>query len=160
MNSKYFWQGEPVKIDFGAVYVEENEDKPLFWYNYECNWDFNLNKTKYGEQKGAMIPAIKIYYRDHEPFIISNHFGIGVSKLLKGGSPRHTHFSFYDDIKFDHIENLPSFELKQAFKITDFDEEGFSNYEASRRKWQEKNFPEEFEKLERLKNSFRNPTLK
>lgn len=159
--SKYFWQGEPVLVEYGGVYIEENTEKPLFWYNYECNWNSDLNKPKYGDDKGALIPAIKIfYYRDHDPFIISNHFGIGVNKLLKGGSPRHTHFSFADDVKFECTEYLPSYTLEKAFKITEFNEEGFSKHEASRKKWQQQNFPEEFEKLEILKNSFRNATTK
>lgn len=161
MKSKYFWQGEPVLVDFGAVYIEENIEKPLFWYNYECNWDVNLNKPKYGEQKGAMIPAIKIYsFQGDELLIISNHFGVGANKLLKGGWPNHTHFSFSDNVKFESRENLPSYTLQKAFKITEFDEEGYSKYEEGRKKWQKENFPEEFEKLERLKKAFRNPNTK
>ena len=155
-KEKYFWQGEPVRIEFGVAYPEENKGKPLFWYNYECNWDFLQDKPIYDTHKFCMLPAIKIYYKDQKPFIISNHFGIGVNKLLKGGSPRHTHFSFADNVKFETIDELESWELKQSFKITKFDEEGFTNYEAKRNKWQKENFPEEYEAMEKIKNSFRN----
>ena len=154
-TAKYFWQGEPVRIEFGAAYPEENKEKPLFWYNYECNCDFLQDKPIYDTHKFCMLPAIKIYYKDQKPFIISNHFGIGVNKLLKGGSPRHTHFSFADNVKFETIDELESWVLKQSFKITEFDEEGFSNYEAKRNKWQKENFPEEYEEMEKFKNSFR-----
>lgn len=154
-TAKYFWQGEPVRIEFGAAYPEENKEKPLFWYNYECNWDFLQDKPIHDTRKIGMLPAIRIYYQDQKPFIISNHFGIGVNKLLKGGSPRHSHFSFADNVKFETIDELVSWGLKQSFKITEFDEEGFSNYEAKRNKWQKENFPEEYEEMEKFKNSFR-----
>ena len=148
---KYYWQGEPVRIEFGAAYPEENKDKPLYWYNFECNYDTNLDKPIFDTYKNAIIPAIRIHYGKEKPFVISNHFGIGVNKLIKWGSPRHTHFSFYDKIKFETIDELVSWELKQYFKITEFDEEGFSVHEAKRRKWQKENFPEEYEQSERLR---------
>lgn len=148
---KYYWQGEPVRIEFGAAYPEENKKKPLYWYNFECNWDFLQDKPIYDTIKSSTIPAIKIYYKDYKPFIIANHFGIGINKLLKGGSPRHTHFSFDENVKFETIEQLVIWGLKQYFKITEFDEEGFSVHEAKRRKWQKENFPEEYEQSERLR---------
>jgi len=51
-DQKYFWQGKPVKVQFGYCKVQENKERPLWWYNYECF----LIKSK----KCTIIDAIKI----------------------------------------------------------------------------------------------------
>lgn len=140
------WQGEPIETRFGYVMIKENKNKPLYWYNFECNTRVNHNKKyvpNYGLSGIALIEAIEIKQGDSK-FVISNHFGIGVSKLLKGGWPNHTHFSL--DGEFTQDNN---------FAIYDFDEIGYSNHEAERNKWQKENYPVEFKKLEDFKNSFK-----
>ena len=77
-DQKYFWQGKSVKVQFGYCKVQENKERPLWWYNYECF----LSKSK----KCTIIEAIKI--EGKEPFVIANHFGIGVYKLMNGGWPK------------------------------------------------------------------------
>ena len=125
---KYQWQGFDVKITIGLCKVTRNEEKPLYWYNYECatnnGYDF----------KSALVPAVKIE-TDTESFCIANHFGIGIHKLINGGWPNYSHFS------------LPSegFEKywKDGFHITEFDSEGYAKHEGERRQWQKESFPEE-----------------
>jgi len=132
MKSNYQWHGESVKTLFGYSYVKENVDKPLCWYNYECDLI---------HPKGhAVIGAIKITTKDNEEFVIANHFGIGINKLLKGGWPNATHFSL----------PLESFRKDKHFIIKEFDLDGYSEYEANREKWQEINYPEEYKKLKEL----------
>lgn len=134
MNRKLFWQGEPIKTEFGYCNVSENTDKPLWWYNYECNLDPMIGKV-------AAIPAIKITYADYS-FCISNHFGIGYHKLTHGGWPNYSHFSLpLDSFVQDH---------HPEFNIYNFDLEGYENHEAKRRNWQHREFPVEFEKSEQL----------
>lgn len=152
-NKKYFWQGEPVKTDFGVVYQPENKEKPLFWYNYECNWNTTLDKPIYDTEKIAAIPAIKVTTENGYTFFIANHFGIGANKLKKGGWPNHTHFSFSDDVKFEGVEELGA--LRNMYSIREFDEDGFVEYEAKRKRWQKENYPDEFARMERIENSFR-----
>lgn len=125
MKAKYQWHGEPVKVKFGNCIVKENKDKPLYWYNFEC----------YPEGK-ACIPALKVTTKNGQSFMISNHFGIGVYKLLKGGWPDTSHFSL--DGKFN---------TKPQLKITEFDPDGYANYEAEREKWQNEHYPEEYKKI-------------
>ena len=151
-NQKYFWHGEPVKTELGAVYVLENTEKPLYWYNYECNWDIDQDKAIHGD-KAAMIPAIRVTSKDGYSFIISNHFGIGINKLLKGGWPNQSHFSFNDDVKFETLEELGS--LRIAYSIRKFDEEAFSAHESKRKLWQKKNHPEAYKERELLMESFK-----
>lgn len=140
MKSKYQWQGEPVKVRFGYVTVVNREDKPLYWYNYECNTDGN-----YGE---ADIPAIEVTYHD-QVFFIANHFGIGAHKLKHGGWPNYMHFSLFGHFKEETIPELLNGKRQ-------LNEEKFAEHESNRRKWQKYNFPEEFEKNEHLKESMRN----
>lgn len=154
-KQKYFWQGEPVKTDFGVVVQPENKEKPLYWYNFECNWNVAENKPRYGTVKTCSIPAIKVTTKDGQVFLIANHFGIGANKLMKGGSPRDTHFSFGDNAKFQGAEDLGVF--RNAYSIRKFDEDGFVEYEAKRERWQKENFPEEFERMENLRKSFKRP---
>ena len=90
---KYKWQGEPVKVTFGNCIVIENKEKPLWWWNYECNEGSASLDGK------AVIPSLKIKTKEGNEFMIANHFGIGIHKLLNGGWPSHAHFSV--DGEFD-----------------------------------------------------------
>ena len=152
-NQKYFWHGEPVKTDFGYATVQENKEKPLFWYNFECLWNLNEGKPYYGTKKSAMIPTIKVTSKDGQSFLIANHFGIGASKLKKGGWPNHIHFSLPDNAKFEGCEDLGV--LRNIYSIREFDEEKFAEHEKLRGIWQKENFPEETKKMDNLKAMFR-----
>lgn len=121
----YCWHGEPVEVVFGCSYVSENVDKPMYWYNYECR-----NSSVIGND---LIPAIKITLKDGQSWVIANHFGIGIYKLLQGGWPNCVHFSLdLDTFKEDKAKH---------FKLTEFDHDRYSEHEAARRKWQKANTP-------------------
>ncbi len=130
---KYQWQGKDVKVKFGFCTPKENYDKPLWWSNYET---VCLKEA---------IPALMI----NDDFVISNHFGIGVYKLLQGGWPNCSHFS------------LPKDEFMQdgshCFRITEFDLDGYSERESKRNKWFKANYPEEHEKMEALRRMIIRP---
>lgn len=128
---KYQWQGEKIKVKFGNCIVERNKEKPLYWYNYECFLQYDDK---------ACIPAIQITYNDRV-FIIANHYGIGVHKLINGGWPNYTHFSL------DGI-----FSTNPQLKYSKFDLDGYSKYEAEREKWQKKTSPEEYKKILALRD--------
>lgn len=132
MKNNYQWQGEPVKVEFGLSIVKENSEKPLWWYNFECNDSFPKGR--------AAIPAIRITTNNDYSFILSNHSGIGVHKLINGGWPNYAHFSLPDD----------GF-TKGGFKITEFDELEYCRHEADRNKWQKENYPEEYKQVESLR---------
>lgn len=133
-NQPYKWQGEPVNVRFGNVAVKMNYENPLCWYNFEC--------AKSVTRKSECIPALEITTNSGSKFCISNHHGIGVYKLLRGGWPDCVHFS------------LPNnFATWPSLKETKFDEVRYSKHESERRKWQKETFPEEFEKLQALKKS-------
>jgi hypothetical protein len=136
-NKKYQWQGEPVSVIFGYCVVAANQEKPLWWYNYECALD---RDTK------SCICVIKVILKTGETFLLANHFGIGVHKLLNGGWPNYQHFSI--DGNFSTSSPDP-WQLK-------FDLEGFEDHESKRRIWQKENFPDEFERMERLRMSMQN----
>lgn len=152
-KQKYFWHGEPVKTDFGAAYVFEYPERPLWWYNFECNWDVTLDKEKRDTVSVAMLPAIKVTPKNGDSFYIANHYGIGAHKLRNGGWPSHKHFSIGSDAKFEGVEELGS--LRNVYSIREFDEVGFSQHEAKRERWQKENFPEEYARMQALKESFR-----
>jgi len=139
MKNKYFWQGEPVKITFGNCVVKSKPGFPLWWYNFECR--------TYGEfgsiYDTAIFPAILVH--SSTDFVISNHFGIGINKLTKGGWPNQTHFSLPIDC----------FKSRPKFKILEFDEESYANHEAAREKWQKENYPAEYKKMKALRGSFK-----
>jgi len=119
---QYEWQGEPVKVEFGAAAFSRNEEKPLYWYNYECR-----------KSGTGVIDAVRITTKSGQTFIIANHFGIGVHKLLRGGWPNLGHSSIPDDCHFEGGKNKTGF-------LTEFDEEGYAAYESKREKWMEENF--------------------
>lgn len=135
MKRNYKWQGEPVKVKFGCSVVKYNKEKPMYWYNYECS----LNAPS----MTAIIPTVKVI-TPNDSFVISNHYGIGVYKLLKGGWPNCTHFSVDDD----------SFTENRRYMISRFNDEGYAIHEAERRKWQKETYPEEYRKLEAIRSCF------
>lgn len=135
-KNQYQWQGEPVKVEFGTCVVEENKDKPMWWYNFECNLT---------HPKGiAVIEAVRVIHETGS-FILANHCGIAVHKLLNGGWPNYAHFSLDGDFKASK---------SPVYKITEFDLFGYELHEAGRRKWQRENFPAEFERSEALRRVF------
>lgn len=90
-GSKYQWQGEPVEVEFGYASVELQKDKAFYWSNYECSISSISGR--------AVIPAVRVIpfksdKEPNEPFLIANHFGIGVVKLRSGGWPDMPHHSF------------------------------------------------------------------
>lgn len=133
---KYFWQGEPVRAEFSAAFVDINEEKPLYWYNYECLVDSKIKK--------ALIPAVKITLKSGEQFCIANHFGIGASKLKKGGWPDHRHFSI-------PVECFVSNMWDTISSPTEFDEESFSEYESKRNNFFKNKYPIEYQKMLELR---------
>lgn len=135
---KYCWQGETVKVEFGMCSVKASKEKPLWWYNYEC--ELNAPALQ------AIIPAVRVTVQSGEQFCIANHYGIGVHKLLRGGWPDCAHFSL----------PVESFEpsKRRCYQLKEFDELGYSRHEAERRKWQKETYPEEFEKVEALRQEF------
>lgn len=142
-KTNYAWHGESVKVRFGLATVKRHKEKPLYWYNYECT-------IEHPEYDSAHISAVEITTKYGYVFVIANHFGIGVHKLLAGGWPSHQHFSISDDFKFtEHKE----------YRLYDgeFDLQGFEEHESARRKWQRENFPDEFEKSDQLRKLIRKP---
>lgn len=139
---KYQWQGEPCKVEFGYTKVKTVLEKPMWWYNYECSLD------KLGV---ALIPSVKISQHGQE-FVLANHHGIGVHKLINGGWPNYAHFSLP---KTDFVSNLTWDEI-QVWVFKSFDLEAYKEHESNRRKWQKLEHPEEFEKHEQLIKAMRN----
>ena len=138
-NKKTFeWQGEEVKVKFGLALTKTNKDKPLYWYNYEVSLEETIM------QGNTLISAIQIETSRGSKFVISNHFGIGVHKVLNGGYPNIQHFSFSDDVEF---KEHPEYETYDG----EFQLEEFEEHESNRRKWQKENFPVEFDNSERLR---------
>jgi|GEM_PF-3125348 hypothetical protein len=149
---KYQWQGDPVSVRFGYVNQQENSEKPLYWYNFECytkeEIDGSFKDDHFVKSNGnhfSLIPAIEVTTKQGNKFLIANHYGIGVSKLLKGGWPNHTHFSLNG-----------TFEESGAryFAFKSFDLDAFERHESERRNWQKITYPIEFEKMEQFRNSF------
>jgi len=140
-DKRYQWQGEPVTVEFGQSVVRTNEERPMWWYNYECDMT---------HPKGiAVIEAIRVTQRS-QSFVMANHYGIGVSKLLKGGWANHTHFSLpADGFKPHGYEDL----IVRVPFILEFNEEEYAAHEAGRLAWQEKEYPEQFAKMEQLRSA-------
>lgn len=132
---KYQWHGEPVQVEFGNCVVKDNKDKPLWWWNYECAMERPSGM--------ACIPVVRITDNTGYSFMIANHDGIGVHKLLNGGWPGHQHFTVSG--KFSSTPEL---------KYDSFDEVAFAEHEAARDKWQKETYPEEWEKNQQLRNAF------
>lgn len=134
---KYKWHGESVKTKFGFYKIEENKEKPLYWYNFECAHDDYYNRQ---QKTHAYVPCVEVTTKCGQVFYIANHFGIGIHKLLAGGWPSHSHFSL----------NGGEFDEHWRTGIYVFDLDSYEKHEAKRRKWQAENFPDEFSKSERL----------
>ncbi len=154
---KYQWHGEPVSVRFGYVFQEENTEKPLYWYNFECcnKEDVNVNydEDHFVARNGnhfALIPAVEVTYGNEKSFLLANHCGIAVHKLTNGGWPGYAHFSLSGKFKEDHA---PYYAIKK------FDLEAYETYENKRRTWQKKNYPIEFERSEQLRLSIVQPTV-
>lgn len=148
---KYQWHGEPVKTEFGYCRVTENKEKPLYWYNYECLWDdYHQKERRSALEKFAHVPAIRVTSEGHS-FCIANHHGIGVHKLINGGWPSHRHMSLPVE-GFVPESELPVDE-RILYAIRKFDLEAFEQYESERRKWQKRNYPEEFARMDELRKA-------
>ncbi len=157
MKKKYQWQGEPVTVKFGYVLQQENKEKPMYWYNFECHTKEQINGDREIDHMVmnngshfSLIPAIKVTTGSDSEFLLANHFGIGVRKLLKGGWPNHAHFSLNGEFK----ESAAPY-----FKIASFDLDGYEKHESDRRSWQKKEYPEQFEKLEALRRGAQSRSL-
>lgn len=153
MKHKYQWQGEPVKVKFGYVLQEEAVEKPMYRYNFECytkeEIDGIFKVDHFVQSNGkhfSLIPAIEVESNTGYKFKLANHYGIGITKLLKGGWPNHAHFSLDGSFKESNAHYF-------AFKK--FDLEGYENHESERRSWQKKNYPVEFERMEQLCAGFK-----
>lgn len=136
------WQGEEVYVECVWVRVWEYKEKPLWWFNFEVEQERSVNLG----HNYAVIEALKIHCKNSEPFYISNQFGVGMRKLRKGGWPRQSHSSFGG--KF---EEIPPKKGWLAYPTKSFCLKDYERQERARRQWQKKNFPEEFEKSERLR---------
>lgn len=154
MENTLKWQGEPIIARFGFSIVKENKDKPMWWYNFECNVHQNSYDEyipSYGMMGIAAIPAIEVTQHE-QTFVIANHFGIGWHKLINGGSPTYSHFSITDG-KFSQDNG-------KEWVFKEFDEEGFVKHESERSKWQKENFPEEWQNVQALKSAMRSHLTK
>jgi hypothetical protein len=150
MKNNYEWQGKPCDVLFGYVLQEENTEKPLYWYNFECHTkekpDGSFKPERMCCANGkhfAVIPAVQVT-QDGYSFLLANHYGIGVHKLKNGGWPNYAHFSLNG--KFEE-SSAPYFAFKK------FDLEEYERHESERRKWQKKEYPVNFEKLELLRQA-------
>lgn len=142
MRNNYQWQGQKVKVIFGKCKVVENKDKPLYWYNYECLWDdYNNKPRKSAFDKFTYVPAVKVIFGDEE-FVLANHFGIGVHKLINGGWPSYRHFS----LPLDGFISKEGLTIDEQFMyiFRKFDLESFEAHEEKRTKWQKRTFPIEY----------------
>lgn len=137
MDHKYQWQGEPVQVEFGYCVEYTNKDKPMFWYNYECE--------QLPGKGQAIIPAVRVLTKEGS-FVLSNHHGIGVKKLLAGGWPNERHYSL-TDAGFVRSSS-------EEYRITEFDGKGFTVHELKREKWQATVHPKEYRKLKQLELMF------
>ena len=137
------WQGEKIKATPVIVAVRQNVEKPLCWYNYEVHK--YITENSYATDR-ALLEGILIEYKDQK-FCISNHLGVGINKLRKGGWPNHAHYSL-------PIENI----VEDSYPIsisTSFNLDDFLDHEAQRTKWMKDNFPIEYEKHRALIKSLK-----
>lgn len=152
--SEYKWNGQPAAVEFGSCLVRTNEENPLWWYNFECypSGKAHIPTLRITIEHGSRVCFTSNTFIGKEKmytFMISNHFGIGVHKLLNGGWIEYTEFS---------IEG--SFSTNIAARITKFDLEGYEAHEAERAKWQQRNHPEEWAKKQALRYTIRKGAFK
>ncbi|TXK52364.1 hypothetical protein FVR03_01220 [Pontibacter qinzhouensis] len=138
MSNKYQWQGEPVKTVFGHSFVDFNEEKPLYWYNFLCT----------DATRGACIPSIQVTTKSGEVFYISNHAGIGAHKLSKGGWPNMPHAGIPNTAPFEP-DHRPPYGLRKL------DLEEYEQFESDKNHWQRTRYPEEYKKMEGLREAIR-----
>lgn len=131
---KLKWQGEEAKVEHRTLKVSENKEKPLWWSNYEVYLYQDTRDYCY-------LEALKITTKDGYTFYISNHHGIGIRKLRKGGWPEQAHFSFHCAEEVD----------ANIYETTSYCGKDYEEHERDRRKWQLENYPKEFEQSERLR---------
>lgn len=124
------WQGEPVDVEFVECLVSRKKEKPMFWYNYECR-----------ELGRALIPAVRVTTKAGYSFLLSNHYGIAIHKLINGGWPTHIHFGL-DGAKAESSSGLMDYE--------EFLLEAYEEHEKNRSEWQKKNFPDLYERKEAI----------
>jgi len=132
---KLMWHGKEVKVEIVNVKVYTNAEKALWWYNYEIAIEASC-------QDYSLLEACKITTAKGFTFYISNHHGIGIRKLRKGGWPSHQHFG---------LPSLCESDIKVLMPNTSYCSRDFLRHEQERRIWQMKNFPDEFEASERLR---------
>lgn len=128
----YKWHGEPVTVKFGYFMPQTVKEKPLFWYNFEAD-----------TAPETPIPAVRVTTKSNESFVISNHCGIGVKKLMGGGWPDQQSF---------HVPKewfVP--DDGERFTIVEFDGAMLAVQENRRRAWQERMHPDEFRQMEALR---------
>ena len=119
------WQGEPIDVQFGWLCVAKNKDKPMYWYNFEC------------EETGfAVFFAIRI--KQHgQVWYISNEYGEGLRKLKAGGWPNLGHRSLPNDGAFERMRNPEDIAITLEHE---FDEVAYAEHESKREKWMKDKF--------------------
>lgn len=140
MNELYKWDGNPVTIKHGYILISKYKEHSLRWYNYEIYLAEKDTDGNYETLK-AIIPAIEITTKENHVFHISNHYGIGIYALLRGGTWRQASFHF--DGEYEFIED-------DKYKISEFNFIGYHAFELKRMAWQRITFPEEYKKIEAL----------
>lgn len=140
-EARYCWQGQPVKVRFGYCLIQENKEKPLWWWNYEVL-----------EMGKEIIEAIEVTTDDGHVFVIANHFGCGVGKLEKGGWPNFPHFSL------DGCDFRESFKIK----IVKYDPVRHFLRELDRDKWMKKTYQhtDEYKRMMGLRDLINQKTTK
>jgi len=155
--SRYKWNDKLVTIEHLWVKIKENEDQPLYWYNYNVNVE--------GEARNwTIMPALEITTERGEKFIISNHYGTGINKCRKGGCADQYHGSFrkcdilevirYESESYKRLSYIGDRDNHLLEKNIQLREKAYVQEEQERRAWQRKYYPQDFEKLEQLRKSF------
>ena len=121
LSQVYKWDGEPVQVEHVDIIVKEHKQKPLYWWNYE------VSLTGASATNKAVISSLKITAKDGEVFYISNHFGIGLNKLRKGGMWTQASYHF-DEEYIVKIQGAIHRNIK--FRLDKYEE-----YEKGRLKW-------------------------
>lgn len=139
-SNRLYWQGDLVFVKYGYCLEFLNHERPLWWSNYFCTTSEDPETDP-----GTQLHAIQVSYHN-EKFCIWNGYGYGWLKLIKGGSPTQGHFSLSDD----------KFTEDNFFKITEFDEKGFTSFLIKKDKWANQMHPEEYKKMIALRKAISN----
>lgn len=137
MKGDYQWQGEPVSVKFGYCKVTI-QTEPMWWSNYEC--DKSGGKAQITAVQ-ITAPGIDTETGEPRTFCIANEFGEGIAKLKNGGWPGDGHASLPD----------AAFIEDRSRTVLDYNKLGWKVREKQRRDWQLENWPDEFEKMEALR---------